>query len=162
MNLAFAAKPRAEPRVRATVRARLRDEAGDREMCIIDVSTRGLLATAARPPVRGEYVEITIGRNRLTAQVKWSGEHRFGLSLRERVSIVAMVEGGNGSVVLAASQGRARRQLAHGAVLSTMPDMLGRMGQYSIMLLAATAAAFLITELVESGLAPVHDAFEER
>ena len=158
----FADKPRTEPRVRAMVRARLRDDAGEREMCIIDVSTRGLLATAARPPVRGDYVEVTIGRNSLTAQVKWSGERRFGLSLRERVSVAAMIEGGAGTVALASSVGMARRRQSHWAALRDMPQMLGRMGQYGLMLFAVVVAAFLLMEVVSSGFEPMRNALESR
>ncbi len=162
MALTLADKPRAEPRVRAMVRARLRDGDGERDMCIIDVSTRGLLATAARPPQRGEFVEITLGRNSLTAQVKWSGERRFGLALRERVSIAAMVEGGTGAVALAGSQGMARRRQGNWAALRDMPQMLGRIGQLGMLLLAALAAAFLLTQVVSSGFEPVRHAFETR
>lgn len=158
MSLAIADKPRVEPRVRAMVRARLRDDAGERDMCIIDVSTRGLLATAARPPQRGEFVEIMIGRNSLTAQVKWTGERRFGLALRERVSITAMVEGGSGAVALASSPGMARRHSGHLAALRDLPVMLGRMGQYGVMLLAALAAAYLLTEIVSRGFEPMREA----
>lgn len=101
-------KPRVEPRVRAMVRARLRDAGGERDVCIIDISTRGVLATSEFPPKRGEFVELQIGRNHLAGQVKWSGEHRFGVSLRERVSVAAMAEGGTGSVELQRSVGQAR------------------------------------------------------
>ncbi len=158
MVLQHADKPRAEPRVRAMVRARLRDDLGEREMCIVDVSTRGLLATAARPPMRGEFVEITVGRNSLTAQVKWAGERRFGLSLRERVSIAAMVEGGAGSVALASSVGTARRRQSHWAALRAMPQMMGRIGQLALLSLAMLVAGFLLTELVTNSFAPMREA----
>lgn len=158
MRVAISDKPRVEQRVRALVRARLRDGSGERDICIIDVSTRGLLATTARPPVRGEYVEIGIGSNRLTALVKWSSERRFGLSLRERVSVAAMLEGGSGKVELASSAGSLRKRHDHWAALRAMPRMLAGVGQLGLLVLIAGAAAFLLTEVVTAGFAPMRAA----
>ncbi|MCL6250729.1 hypothetical protein M3P36_06680 [Altererythrobacter sp. KTW20L] len=158
MGLAIADKPRVEPRVRAMVRARLRDSAGERDVCIIDVSTRGLLMTTACPPGRGEFVELIIGPNRLTALVKWSGERRFGLSLRERVSVAAMLEGGAGAVALAVSPARARRTTNHWAALAATPQALARIGQFAMVLAALMGAGFILTELVSSGFDPMRAA----
>lgn len=148
-------KPRVELRVRAMVRARLRDACGERDVCIIDVSTKGLLLTAAVPPVRGEFVEIHIGRNRLAGQVKWSGNHRFGLSLRERVSIAAMVEGGTQTVALARSVGQARARNSMGDALRGNPQMLGRMVDFALRLVAVAAVAWAGYEIVGQAFAPL-------
>ncbi|MFC3101781.1 hypothetical protein [Altererythrobacter lauratis] len=154
-----AGKPRVEQRVRAVVRARLRDNLGERDICLIDISTRGLLATAARPPVRGDFVEIIVGRNRMTAQVKWTSERRFGLLLRERVSIPAMIEGGKASVMLAAARSAtAVRGKASADWLN--PLVLARAGQLGLMLLAVAGVGMLLTELVAGGLNPVREAVE--
>ncbi|MES2700406.1 MAG: PilZ domain-containing protein [Pseudomonadota bacterium] len=142
MAVLAAEKLRMEPRVRAMVRARLRDSAGEREICIIDISTKGLLATAASPPVRGELVEITIGRNRLAGHVRWSGARRFGIALRERVSVAAMAEGGTGTVALAASVGQARARHGIGDALRANPQMLGRMVDFAVRLVAVGWIAF--------------------
>ncbi len=155
MSSAGSGKPRAEPRVRRMVRARLRDDAGERDMCIIDISSRGLLATCARPPARGEFIEVTVGRNCMTAQVKWASERRFGLALRERVSIAALVEGGEGAVALAGSGAVARRGHGGWQAIRANPAMLGRMVQTLALLCAALAAAYLINEGVAAGLGPL-------
>lgn len=121
------------------VRARLRDAAGERDMCIIDISTKGLLATAADPPVRGEFVEIHVGRNRLAGQVKWAGTHRFGLALRERVSVAAMVEGGSAPVELARSVGQARARSSLADALGANPQILGRMLDFGLRVAGVVA-----------------------
>lgn len=158
MSLAIAGKPRVEPRVRAMVRARLRDSTGERDVCIIDVSSRGLLLTTASPPGRGEFVELIIGPNRLTALVKWSGERRFGLSLRERVNIAAMVQGGLGSLVLATTSGTAGPKGTPWAALVGNPQVWARAGQFAMLMAAVLVAGFLLTELVSTGLEPMREA----
>lgn len=157
--MALAGKPRVEARVRAVVRARLRDDRGERDICLIDISTRGLLATTAHPPARGDFVEIIVGRNRMSAQVKWASGRRFGLLLRERVSIPAMIEGGKASVMLATARGiRAARGKSRADGLS--PQMLARGGQLALVLLAVAVAGLLLTDLVAGGLTPVREAVE--
>lgn len=155
MAVLAADKPRIEPRVRAMVRARLRDSAGERDICIIDVSTKGLLATAAAPPERGEFVEITIGRNRLAGHVKWSGTHRFGMALRERVSVAAMAEGGTGTVALAASVGQARARHGIGDALRANPQMLGRMVDFALRLAAVVAVGWIAFGIVSAAFVPL-------
>lgn len=158
MSFAALQKDRVEPRVRAMVRARLRDRAGEREVCIIDVSTRGILATGARPPKRAEIIEISLGNNFLTGEVKWASERRFGIALRERVSVAAMVEGGKGKVQLASSVGQAQRRQGLWQALTDNPQMLGRAVQMGGMLLVILAAGWLVADLVGSSFAPMQDA----
>lgn len=158
MSLAALQKDRVEPRVRAMVRARMRDTLGERDVCIIDVSTRGILATAANPPQRSEIVEIALGNNFLTGQVKWSGDRRFGIALRERVSVAAMVEGGKGKVELARSVGMAKRQQGLWHALTSNPQMLGRAVQMGGMLVAILLAGWLVADLVGTSFAPMQDA----
>jgi hypothetical protein len=64
----------------------------------LDISTRGLLAITARPPTRGEFVELIVGGQMLVGQVKWAGERRFGIVLRERISVAALVSGDKRSI----------------------------------------------------------------
>lgn len=83
--------------MRTIVRAIMRDSHEEREVCLIDISTRGLLATTARPPKNGEIVELRIGRNAMVGQVRWSSERRFGIVLRDRVIVADLIEGGAAS-----------------------------------------------------------------
>ncbi|GAA0282951.1 hypothetical protein GCM10009127_25470 [Alteraurantiacibacter aestuarii] len=147
-----------EPRVRAMVRARLRDAHSERDVCIIDVSTRGLLATAALPPERGEFVEVQLGRHRLAGQVKWSGDHRFGVGLRDRVSVAAVIEGGQGTIALDRTAGFATRKQGLWQQLQTSPQMMGRAFQLGMFALAALVAALLISQLAGRGFAPMQQA----
>jgi len=158
MQAAMAGKDRVENRVRASVRARMRDSLAERDICILDLSTRGMLATTARPPARGEFVELSIGCNRLTGQVRWSSQRRFGVSLRERVSIAALAEGGISSAELARSVGMARPKTTLLDGLRANPHLVGRLVQYGLLALMAALAAVLIASFTSKTMAPVHQA----
>jgi len=145
-------KDRIEARTPAVVHARVRDSVSEREACIIDVSTRGLLATAAQPPRCGDFIDLTFGRNVITGQVKWAGPRRFGVSLRERVSVTAMVEGGSGCVEL---QGTAVTQSGSGGVLEGLrlnPELGGHAMQFAFMVLVAVSGAYTISHVAAGGL----------
>lgn len=152
-------KERIEPRVRAMVRARLRDSCAERDICIIDMSTRGILATAARPPKRGEIIELSVGCNRLTGQVKWASERRFGVSLRERVSVAAMAEGGTSPAQLTRSVAVKKRGSGLFSALKANPHLFGKMGEYAAFGCVAVAGAYAISTLGGYGFAPLLDAF---
>ena len=92
------ANDRIEPRIKAQIRVRLRDSGPDREACILDISSRGLLLTAARPPVRGEIVELVTGADSLVGQIKWTSDRRFGIVLRERIDVMALIANGVGQM----------------------------------------------------------------
>ena len=151
-------RARVEPRTRTTVRAHIRDSQGSREICVIDSSTRGLLATAARPPVRGEFIELTIGMNKLAGQVVWASERRFGVTLRERLSVSALAEGGTRKIELQRSLGVARRRTGTIAGLLANPQMLGRVGQLASFAILAGAAGWVIIGYTSDSFAPVQEA----
>jgi len=151
-------RARAESRTRATVRAHIRDSLGRREICVIDISTRGMLATAARPPARGEFVELTIGMNKLAGQVVWASERRFGVTLRERVSVSAVAEGGKRKIELQRSLGVARRRNGSIGALLGNPQLLGRVGQLASFAVLAGAAGWVIIGYTGDSFAPVQKA----
>ena len=132
------------------IRAKLRETGRECEACILDVSSRGLCATAADPPRHGSFVELMVGPNCLVGQVKWSGERRFGVQLRERISVIALVSG-EGSLKPVAARGGA-------ASLSVTRDALGarregRWLQYGVLLAAALAAAGVLGVYANRALA---------
>lgn len=151
-------RDRIEERTRSTLRALLKDSRSQREICIMDMSTRGLLATTANPPRRGEFVELTIGSNSLAAQVKWSSQRRFGLSLRERVSVAALLEGGKQSVALKRSRAVRPTRIGLFASLRANPHVLSRVGQFCVFAAAAIVAGYFIVSSMESCFAPLQQA----
>ena len=157
-NLWGESKPRVEPRIRALVRAQMRDNMGVRDCCVIDVSTRGLLVSAARPPRRGDFVEIQIGRNRIVGHVKWSGERRFGVALQDRVSPAAVVEGGTGKIALERSIGRAKPKTSVWQGIFDNAQLLSRLGTLAMLLLALLVAGWFFYDMTVAGLTPMQHA----
>jgi hypothetical protein len=145
------AEHRAEDRTRALVRATLRGDGDEREACILDVSSRGLLLTAAVPPPRGSFIELVVGRHSLIGQVKWSSQRRFGLVLRERISVVGLLSGDQQAIKLAPRRklSKQRRRVAEG----TAP--LARMIQFGMLIAALGAGAFMLSRVSSQGLAPL-------
>ncbi len=84
-------KPRA-PRQKVVLPARMRAGAGQVEVCIRDVSVRGMLIQAGVPPARGTYVEILRPGCSVTGRVVWSKHHKFGIETREKISIAAVLD----------------------------------------------------------------------
>jgi hypothetical protein len=89
MSNAF--KPR-EPRQKVVLPARMRAGAGQMEVCIRDISSRGMLVQAGVPPPRGTYVEIVRPGYSVTGRVVWVKQHKFGIQSRDRISIPAVLE----------------------------------------------------------------------
>lgn len=83
-----------EPRRQVMISARLRDGLGWTEARILNVSSRGLLLHASKPPERGSYVEIWGGARRIVARVVWARQGRFGVRTQDEIIAEAMVAGG--------------------------------------------------------------------
>ncbi len=146
------AEPRVEPRTRVTVRASLRDAGPEREACILDASTRGLLATAARPPARGEFIELVVGRHVIVGQVKWASARRFGVALRERISIPALVSGDTATLGLQKTRAVQKRGNAISGAMTGLSQLVGRAAQFWVLAIAAGAAAYALSQYSGEGL----------
>jgi len=131
------------------VRARLHADRGECDACILDISTRGLSASAATPPARGEFVEFRIGKNNLVGLVKWSGERRFGIAFRERISVIAAISG-EGDLVMQTRQ-RARREGPDRRRAEVQPGR-GRKLEFLVLAAAGVIAAIVLTNIVGTAL----------
>ena len=83
-------KPR-EPRRKALIKARMRVGATWRDVCILDISPRGLGLQAASPPDKGGYIEVRRGRHVIVARVVWTNKHRFGVRAQDRLPIEQII-----------------------------------------------------------------------
>lgn len=73
------------------ITARMRCGVSWHDICILDVSTRGLGIQAPSPPPRGTYVEICRGTQAIIACVMWTKGHRAGLKAQEPIWIQALL-----------------------------------------------------------------------
>jgi hypothetical protein len=83
-------KPR-EPRQKVVVSARMRVDGRYSDVCIRDISSRGMMLQAATPPRPGSYIEIMRAAQIVVARVVWAGERRFGIQSQDRIDVPAMV-----------------------------------------------------------------------
>lgn len=153
-------KPRKEQRTRAVMRAQLRHADGDGEASILDISTRGMLLMMANAPGRGEFVEIVVAGHPLAGHVRWKFGKRFGVALRERISVAALLAGDSSSIRLAASAASQRRRGGLADALSGDRRSLGRLVQFVLVIAALGGAAWLLADYAGDGLQSVQVARE--
>jgi len=70
----------------------MRAGAGQVEVCIRDVSSRGMLVQAGVPPARGTYVEILRPGCSVAGRVVWSKHHKFGIETRGKISVAMVLD----------------------------------------------------------------------
>jgi len=70
----------------------MRAGAGQIDVCIRDISSRGMLIQAGVPPARGTYVEILRPGCSVTGRVVWSKHHKFGIETRGKISIPMVLD----------------------------------------------------------------------
>jgi hypothetical protein len=82
-----------ETRRKVLLDARLRHERGWTNACILDVSSRGLMASASPAPAPGSYVVIGRGSQRIVARVVWANHDRFGARTQDALVLDAIAKG---------------------------------------------------------------------
>ncbi len=83
-------KPR-EPRQKVLIKARVRRGASWGDVCILNISPRGLLLQMQAPPGRGEYIELRRGFHAIVARVVWAKHNRFGVRTQDPMPVDAIV-----------------------------------------------------------------------
>jgi PilZ domain len=83
---------RAEERVRALLRARVSGGGLERDATILDISSGGLLVTAAVPPKPAHSVTIRSNGYAMTGVVKWVEDSRFGVCLQAPIMVDDVIE----------------------------------------------------------------------
>ncbi|MGE3690141.1 MAG: PilZ domain-containing protein [Novosphingobium sp.] len=141
---------RNEDRARVILRAALRDGGREREACLLDLSSRGLLATSTPPPRRGAYVELTVGRHRLDGQVQWSEGRRFGVRLRERVDVLAVMGNEAGPTALKAA--RAARGRPSMEARAAYMRHVAQGFTYGLLMAGGAAGATVAAQMVHHSL----------
>lgn len=91
--LAGGEQSRVETRQTAMLQGKMRDGRTTRTVRIGDVSPKGMLVVSDRPPTRGEFIDIMVNGHHLAGQVRWVAGRRFGVRMRERVDVRAVLSG---------------------------------------------------------------------
>ena len=80
-----------ETRRQLFMRARMRANGAPVDVCIRNISSRGMLLQASDPPPRGTYVEIICPFHTIVARVIWAKDRRFGVQTRLPMDVSAVV-----------------------------------------------------------------------
>ena len=83
-------KPR-EARREVHIPSRMRSREEWIDVCIRNISSRGLLVECSSPPSRGSYVDIRRGSQVIIGRVVWSKAGRFGVRTQDRLDIDAII-----------------------------------------------------------------------
>lgn len=144
---------RTDGRQSAILKARLRGGGAEREACVLDLSARGLMASADVPPRRGTIVELVIGCNALVGHVQWSEERRFGVRLRDKIDVQAVLNNLPASNAKTASRGTGARPSA--AATFAFSRHVARGFTYGILIAVAAVAATTAARAVGAALQPL-------
>lgn len=61
------------------------------DVCIRNISSRGMMLQAASPPPAGTYIEILRGTHAVVGRIVWTRDRRFGIQSASRIDISAIV-----------------------------------------------------------------------
>ena len=81
-----------EPRRKVLVRTRVRSGATWYDASILNISSRGMMLQAAKPPVHGSHLELRRGALIIVARVMWCESRRFGVKTQDELPIQALVD----------------------------------------------------------------------
>ncbi len=136
-----------ESRRKVLIRAKMRAGGLPTEVCIRDVSSRGVLIQAAASPARGTYVELIVANQRLVGRVVWGKERRFGIQTRDPVNVLALTGGTPAGLSRRAEAPSPRqvslaaaRTMGHGARPLAKAMEFAAIGAFAAALVAAAGA----------------------
>jgi PilZ domain-containing protein len=150
---------RRDERYRVLIRATMRAGARPVNVCIRDVSLRGICVVTARPPARGTVVELSGPTAPIVGEVIWASERRFGVSVGGRIDLPRLLaqrssEAAPHEVVPLPAYARGPAPKPRSA---DEHRSAGQAMQFLFVVLLAVAAAALIGDLVYENLATATD-----
>ena len=139
------------------IRARMRSGVSWHDVCILNLSRRGLGIQAAEPPQRGAYVEIRRGKHVIVARVMWTRGHRAGLHSQSLIFVRSLVRdepANDGGRPASAYPGVERRREPRSLrERHERSRLAGRVMEFACVGLAASALGLTIVATVEQALA---------
>lgn len=82
---------RREARYKVLLRGRMRAGGLPAEVCVRDISSRGLLLQSAAPPRPGTIVEVLVAKRSIVGRLRWAKDRRFGIELSPPISVDALL-----------------------------------------------------------------------
>lgn len=140
-----------ELRRNVSVAAEMRLEGERLGVRVMNISARGMLVRCGATPVRGDYVDITRGSQRVIGRVVWSKDGKFGLRTQDRIDVDAFIDPESGKSSKASAH---EIDASHDRALATAEQCLARSQHFSAVLqfgflaIGVVAAAALLAHSV--------------
>ena len=122
------------------------------DVCIRDVSSRGMMLQANEPPDRGTYVEITTPAQMLAGRVVWRDGRRFGVHIREKVAVHALTGQAQAPAAGAVQRTQRHRQTATAATAGALARANGKMLEFGSLVVTGLAMVAVAGALVQQTL----------
>ena len=146
---------RRDPRYRVLIRAKMRAGGLPVDVCIRDVSARGVCVVTNNPPPRGTVVELTGTAVPIVGRVVWANDLRFGIALGARIDVGRLMtqEPGLRAPHETVPLPRYAREPIPVARVAERNRHLGNVFQFCMIAIAGAAAAGMIGQMVYGTLA---------
>lgn len=152
-----------EPRQKVMIPARMRAGETYVDVCVRNISSRGMMLQTASPPPPGSYIEILRGAYTVVGRIVWTKERRFGIHAADRIDINAIVNQTTRSGPRPASRERRspeRRASPTPTDIVTRLERsrrIARAAEFGLLVAAGTAGAGLLATMAYGILAsPFH------
>lgn len=146
-----------EPRKKVLIRARM--QAGSRwaDVCLLNMSSRGLLIHSFAAPPENSYIEVRRGRHVIVGRVVWSKDHRFGVCTQDPLPIEALITGQDndeGAAPASAASGERRAVPREPAAMNKHEQsrLLGRSIEFCSITAAGISLALIGAGMVETAV----------
>jgi hypothetical protein len=150
---------RRDPRHSVLIRAKMRAGGLPVEVCIRNISSRGICVVSASPPATGTVVELTGVAMPIVGKVVWSGERRFGIAAGGKINVAAVLAqqgGGPAPHKLVPLPAYARAPIAVAQAAQKSRHTSNAM-QFIVMAALGAAAALGIARIVYDNLSRTSD-----
>lgn len=137
------------------IRARMRYGASWKDICILNLSSRGMMVRSSNTPLPGSYVEVRRGQHVIVARVVWSGDQKFGVLTQDRLPVDVIASDGAIEKPLADIPAERRSTPRRANRLDdrhAASRLTGRLLEYGFLLIVGVSAAV-------GGFVTVEEAF---
>jgi hypothetical protein len=148
------AKKAREPRQTTATPARLNSDGRWQDVCIRNISSRGMMVEVQHAPPRGHYLEVRRGAHVIVGRVIWSTGYQVGIISQDRIEVAAVLADAklpprrrkhDGAIV-------ERRRAPRGDERHERSRTAGRLIEYGSVLAVAAIGALLVTDMARSAL----------
>jgi hypothetical protein len=144
------------------IKARIRVGATWNDVCILNISPRGLSMQASAPPPRGTYLEVRRGAHEIMACVMWANHHRFGVRTQDVLPIEHIINHPDRAGAAHCSDEpipERRHSPRSAAERHETSRMLSRAMEFAVIgLFAASAAVVTFSTVADALQTPLADA----